>query len=74
MNKKWVKLFAISLLVVLLISGCTSNNNTEKAEGEKRNVSVPVQQVQMQVSQRRGLPTARLKDLCSWVQTITRKI
>ncbi|BBH23774.1 ABC transporter [Paenibacillus baekrokdamisoli] len=32
MNRKWVKLFAISLLVVLMISGCTSNNgnNTPK--------------------------------------------
>ena len=39
MNKRWLKLCAISLLVVLLISGCTSNNNTGKAEGEKQNVS-----------------------------------
>ncbi|MCD9023567.1 extracellular solute-binding protein [Cohnella silvisoli] len=27
MNRKWIKLFTISLLVVLLISGCTSNNS-----------------------------------------------
>ncbi|TYP76705.1 extracellular solute-binding protein [Paenibacillus methanolicus] len=35
MNKKWIKMFAISLLVVLLVSACTNNGNQEPASNNK---------------------------------------